>query len=127
MTEREKRDLIKRYLNAYNTFDVDGMMATVDPEIQFENVSEGEINASAYGVDEFRQMAKQATALFSSRCQTVTAYRMNPKGVSVDIAYEGVLATDLFNGMKAGQTLKLNGRSEFEFKAGKIVRIVDYS
>ena len=29
--------------------------------------------------------------------------------------------------MEAGQTLRLNGRSEFEFKAGKILRLVDHS
>ena len=127
MTEQEKRSLIDRYLSAYNTFDVDGMMATAHPEIEFENVSGGEVTASASGADEFRQMAEQATTLFSSRRQRVTAFNATPEGASVGIAYEGILAADLPNGMKAGQSLTLNGRSEFEFKAGRIARIVDYS
>ncbi|MEM1239175.1 MAG: nuclear transport factor 2 family protein [Cyanobacteria bacterium P01_H01_bin.26] len=127
MTELEKRSLIDRYLSAYNAFDVDGMMASAHPKIEFENVSGGKVTASASGADEFRQMAEQATALFSSRRQRVTAFDATPEGASVDIAYEAILATDLPNGMKAGQSLKLNGRSEFEFKAGKIARIVDYS
>lgn len=127
MTEQEKRHLIERYLSAYNAFDIDGMMATLHPDIEFENVSGGEVNASASGAGEFRQMAEQATKLFSSRCQTITAFEINEKRALVDIAYEGMLAADLPNGMKAGQTLTLNGRSEFEFKAGKIVRIADYS
>jgi hypothetical protein len=46
---------------------------------------------------------------------------------SVDIKYEGVLSTDLPNGMKAGDTLRLNGRSAFQFRDGKLLRITDYS
>lgn len=127
MTEQEKRNLIGRYLDAYNSFDVDGMIATVHSEVEFENVSGGEVNASASGADELRQMAEQATGLFTSRQQTVTAFDPSGEGASIEVAYEGVLASDLPNGMKAGETLKLDGRSEFEFKEGKISRIVDYS
>ena len=45
----------------------------------------------------------------------------------MDIYYEGVLAVDFPNGMKAGKVLRLNGQSEFEFKDGKIYRITDFS
>lgn len=37
------------------------------------------------------------------------------------------LASDLSSGMKAGNTLELTGRSEFEFRDGKIFRLTDYS
>lgn len=103
------------------------MMATLHPEVQFENVSGGEVNATASGADDFRRLAEQATALFSSRRQTVKAFKADGEGASIDVAYAGVLASDLPNGMKAGETLTLDGRSEFEFKEGKIARIVDYS
>lgn len=127
MTEHEMRKLIEQYLKAYNAFDIDGMMASVHPDVQFQNVSDGKVTVAAAGTEEFRQIAEQATALFASRCQTVTAFTINEAGASVDIAYEGVLAKDLPNGLKAGQMLKLNGRSQFEFKDGKISRLVDYS
>ena len=45
----------------------------------------------------------------------------------IEVAYEGVLASDLPNGMKAGETLRLSGRSEFTFRDGKIYRITDAS
>lgn len=114
-------------LKAYNAFDIDGMMATVHPEIEFQNVSDGQVTAAITGAEEFRQLAERAKALFASRCQTITAFAVSETGVSVDIAYEGLLAKDLPNGLKAGQTLKLNGRSQFEFKDGKISRLIDYS
>ena len=47
--------------------------------------------------------------------------------MTTDIVYEGVLAVDLPNGMKAGEELRINGCSEFEFKDGKIYRITDFS
>ena len=127
MTDPEKRDLIDRYLAAYNAFDVEAMMETVHPDVEFENVAGGEVNASASGAGAFRQLAEQATGLFSTRRQTVTAFRSDDSGASVDVDYEGVLASDLPNGMKAGETLRLAGRSEFAFADGRISHIRDIS
>ena len=45
--------------------------------------------------------------------------------VAIVISYAGVLASDLPSGMKAGETLRLTGRSEFGFRNGKISRITD--
>ena len=41
MKEDDKRSLIKRYLDAYNAFDIDGMMSVIHPDIEFKNVSRG--------------------------------------------------------------------------------------
>jgi len=38
-----------------------------------------------------------------------------------------VLATDLGPDLRAGQTLRLVGRSTFEFRDGRIARLVDES
>jgi len=128
MTEPEKRDLIDQYLDAYNDFDVDGMIETLHPEIEFKNVSDGEVNAAATGVEEFRTMAEQATQVFAARRQTVTAVEVEDEGgITIEVDYEGELAEDLPGGLPAGETVQLEGRSRFEFADGKIARIVDYS
>jgi ketosteroid isomerase-like protein len=41
MDEAEQRDLIARYVAAYNRFDVDGMLALLTDDVRFENVSGG--------------------------------------------------------------------------------------
>ena len=74
MNEQEKRQLIERYIDAYNASDIDGMMNTIHPEIRFENVSEGQVNATASGAYQFREMAEQSKALFSSRKQTIPQF-----------------------------------------------------
>ncbi len=127
MNTDEKRALIDRYVAAYNSFDVDGMLAVLNPDVEFQNVSGGEINASASGAEEFRRMAEQSQGLFASRHQEITRFRSEGDTAAVDIRYEGVLASDLPNGMRAGETLRLEGRSEFSFRDGRIDRIADYS
>jgi hypothetical protein len=127
MNDDDKRPLIEKYLDAYNVFDIDGMMSVIHPEIDFKNVSGGEVNASASGSDEFRKLAEQSKGLFSKRKQTITKFETNDDLAFIGIDYEGVLAVDLPNGTKAGETLRLTGRSEFAFRDGKIYRITDIS
>lgn len=127
MTDLEKRALVDRYLAAYNAFDVDGMMDTVHPAVEFEDVSGGEVTASASGADAFRRLAERAAGLFSARRQTVTAFDPGGAGASADVDYEGVPASDLSGGPRAGETVRLAGRSEFEFADGRISRIRDVS
>jgi hypothetical protein len=127
MDEEERRHLIEDYISAYNAFDIDGMMSLVHPDIEFRNLVSGQVNATASGRSEFRQMAEQSKTMFTSRKQTMTGFTSKEEQVFIEISYEGVLASDLPNGMKSGETLRLIGRSEFAFRDGKIFRITDMS
>ena len=95
MDSGEKRTLIESYIRAYNTFDVEGMVALVHPDCLFRNVSGGQVNATTSGIAEFRDLANTSKALFSSRHQEITGYQEHGDVVSVDIAYEAVLSADL--------------------------------
>lgn len=127
MTSSRQKEIIEGYVAAYNSFDVEAMLQFVHPDVLFKNVAGGEVNATAIGIHEFREMAEQSKSLFSARCQKITGLESTGDTVTVHIDYEGVLAADLPNGMKAGDTLKLKGRSVFEFLEGKLHRITDYS
>lgn len=127
MDTDEAKALIERFLDAYNRFDVDGMMELVDPEIEFRNISGGDLDATAMGEDEFRELAEHSAFLFSSRKQTPTKFEAKGEAVSVDIDFAGTLATDIPNGMQAGEELRVTGRSEFVFRDDKIYRLTDYS
>jgi ketosteroid isomerase-like protein len=121
------RVLIEEFLGAYNSFDVEAMMELVDPDIEFRNVSGGDVDTAAIGRDEFRELAQQSAFLFSSRQQTPTKFEVDGEVVSVDIAFTGTLATDIPDGMNAGDELRVSGRSEFVFRDDKIYRLTDYS
>ena len=122
-----RRALIERYIAAYNSFDVPGMVELLHPDVTFENIDSGRVTASARGREEFRARAERAATLFTSRRQTIRRYTPSARGAEVEIDYEGVLATDLGPELRAGETLRLVGRSTFELRGGKIARIVDES
>lgn len=127
MNETAMRTLIDRYIEAYNLMNIDRMMTFLHPEIEFKNIANGTVNARASGLAEFRRLAERTAALFSSRQQRITDFWTDGDQANIEVSYEAVVARDLPNGMKAGQTLWLTGRSEFTFVEGKIYRITDYS
>ncbi|QQE11677.1 nuclear transport factor 2 family protein [Planctomycetota bacterium] len=127
MTDEQKVEVIRTYIECYNAFDVEGMLELLNEGIVFENVSDGKVTANANGIDEFRSMAEQGRVLFSEREQVIDEMVTMGEKMVVKIFYTGRLAIDLPNGLKAGQELSLRGTSEFEFADGKIVRLTDIS
>jgi hypothetical protein len=118
------RALVDRYIDAYNRMDVDKMLLTVHPNVEFKNISGGVVNASTSGVAELKALAQQSLSLFSERHQDILSF---DSGAVASIAFRAVVASDLPNGLKKGQVLNLLGRSEFEFRDGAISKITDIS
>ncbi|QDY86340.1 nuclear transport factor 2 family protein [Paenibacillus polymyxa] len=127
MVGKEIRDIIKDYLEAYNSFEIERMVELLHKDIIFRNISNGETTTETRGIQAFRELAEQSSMMFSSRCQTITDYRIISDKVEVGIDYEGILAVDFPNGLKSGDKLQLKGKSTFEIKEGKISLIEDYS
>ena len=127
MDDEEKKNLINSYVDAYNSFDIDGMTVHVHPDIIFKNFMNGEETAKAEGAEQFRQLADKSKALFVYRHQNITKLDITGDTAKVNVVHEGILAADHPSGVKAGEPLTLNGQSEFEFKDGKLFKITDSS
>ncbi|MEL6836505.1 MAG: nuclear transport factor 2 family protein [Bacteroidota bacterium] len=128
MTKAEQRAIIEKYVEAYNRFDISGMLRDLHEEVVFQNISGGEVNLKTEGKTAFREQAEAAKHYFSERRQTITNWEyVSPDLVRIGIAYRGVLAVDLPNGMKAGELLELTGSSVFQFRRQQIIGIVDES
>ncbi|QJQ95128.1 MULTISPECIES: nuclear transport factor 2 family protein [Halomonadaceae] len=125
--EKHKQILIEKYLSAYNSFDIDRMLATLHDEIEFRNVSGGVINAHASGKEQFRRLAEHGKTLFLSRQLTVRGYDLEAEPATVNIHFRGSLAFDIPEGASKGETMEMEGRSEFSFQDGLIRKIVDIS
>lgn len=121
------RALVDRYIDAYNRMNVDEMLLTVHPDVEFKNISDGVVNASTTGVSELRALALQSLPLFSERQQAIEAFQCEGSHAMATVAFRAVVANDLPNGLKSGQVLSLAGRSEFEFRNGAIWKITDVS
>jgi len=126
MHHDEMREIIETYITAYNTFDLNKMYTLLHQSIVFQNHSKGKLNLVTKGLEEFRHVAEQAQKLFSSRVQRVTNCRFDGDRAEVDIDFEGVFALEIPGWPKAGETIKLKGKSIFTFKDGLIASLSDY-
>ena len=127
MERDEIEQVIDRYIDAYNKFDIDAMIQVLSSDIRFENVSGGEVNAKTSGRTEFEALARQSARLFASRKQTVKNIKIVGDQAFVEIEFEGILAQDLPNGLKAGEKMVLRGTSEFVFVKGLVSSLIDRS
>lgn len=127
VTMQQRERLIQHYIESYNNFDVEGMMQDLDENVQFENISDGEVNLSIKGLDAFREQAEKAKAFFSERQQSITSFQHKDNQTEIEIDYHAILATELPNGLKKGDTLDLKGKSVFTFNSSKITAITDIS
>ena len=119
--------IIENYIKSYNSFDIKGMVKDLDEDVIFENISNGNVDLRTEGLDDFKKQAESAVQYFEQRNQTIQSWHFDVERVSIDIDYKAILAVDLPNGLKKGETLVLKGKSEFEFKNGKIIQITDRS
>lgn len=127
MISEENKAIIRKYIVAYNSYDIESMMALLHEEVVFRNFSNGEMDAETVGIQAFRDLAEKSAEIFSSRSQTVTDINIVDEKTEVQIEYEAILAVDLPNGLKAGEKIQLQGKSVFGILEGKISLIEDYS
>jgi len=116
-----------KYIDAYNNFDVDGMLAALHPEIQFKNVTGGEVTHTLNGIAACKSQAESILPLFSERKQTIIEWHSSEERIKVLIDYIAILAADFPNGLKAGEQLQLKGKSIFRIQDNLIIAIEDIS
>lgn len=121
------RKIVGDYIEAYNRFDVEGMLANADSEITFENISNGEVTLRTSGIEEFRKQAEKSKRFFVERKQEITAMTIGNEEVEVEVDFRAVLASDLSEEVRAGDELKLKGKSVFKFKHDRIIELSDIS
>ena len=126
-TAATPKQLVLAYIEAYNRFDVDGMVANLHDEVVFRNITDGAVNLTTTGKESFRQQAEQAKQYFSEWEQRVTDWQVAGNRVEVLIDYTGVAAIEFPNGLKPGDTLQMQGKSVFQLEGGKILSIEDIS
>ena len=121
------RALIDRYIDAYHRMDINAMLAVIHREVIFENYTGGTLSVRTIGMDELRHLAERSRHLFSARRQTITGYSEANGTAYVQIFFEGTFAIDLPNGVRAGQSIAMPGRSEFRERDGLLIYIADHS
>ena len=120
-----KEHIIRSYINAYNQFDIPGMVANLHDNIVFKNIQDGETNLLLQGKKEFRQQAELTKTYFKERQQNITSVKHSEDQTEIEIDYYAVLAADMPNGLKKGNELKLTSKSIFKFSDDRIIELTD--
>ncbi|GET31474.1 hypothetical protein PbJCM13498_03370 [Prolixibacter bellariivorans] len=127
MKEDDYRKIIENYVDAYNHFDVDRMLADIDEEARFENISEGEVTLTTEGKEALREQAGEAAEVFSEREQVISNFQFHGHEVEVDVDFSATLAIDFSEDLKAGDRIEMKGKSVFTFRDDKIIELKDIS
>lgn len=121
------KEIINKFIAAYNSFDIDSMVSLLHPEVQFKNISNEEVDVQTEGKEQFEKLARQSAMLFREREQKVISCNEADNKVNVEIQYRAILAVDLPNGLKSGDRMEMQGRSEYIIKDGLIYSVIDKS
>lgn len=119
------KKIIDQYFKAYNEFNLEGMLKNIHRDIIFKNYAGGEVTLELSGKHAFRTQIEQAFALFKSREMKVTDQNFGDDMVENKIEFKGVLAVDVSDKLKKYDLVKLQSKSIFKFKNGKIISIED--
>ncbi len=125
--EAQHIHIIENYINSYNRFDVHGMLEDLHDDVVFENIVNKEVGMRLEGRDAFQKQSELTCEYFSERQQKVLKWQADEDKVTILIDYKATLARDFPNGAKAGDELKLKGKSVFRFEGDKIIKIQDHS
>lgn len=117
--------LIHAYVDAYNRFDVEGMLVTLTDDVRFEHHSDGELSVATDGKADFEKLARVGAALFASRTQTLGEWREEDETIVVTVDFHGEIAEDIPDGPGAGTIIEMSGVSEFTFVDRKIAKVID--
>jgi ketosteroid isomerase-like protein len=120
-------DIVRKFIEAYNSLDIDGMLSLLHPDVDFINISGGKVDAVTKGKIEFEELARKSASLFTSREQKIISIEEAASVVKTEIEYHAVLAEDLPKGMKKGDHIEIKGRSEYNIKDNLIISIKDIS
>ena len=119
--------IVARYIDAYNRMNVQAMLDCLSDDVRFINRSNGETTNETHGIEAFRALAEQGVQLFAEREQTILDCIAIDDRAAVRIGYRAKVKTDLPNGWKAGQEIKMTGPSFFMIYEGKISEVIDAS
>jgi len=125
MIDAARQALIEQYIEAYNRFDIEGMLAVLTDDVRFEHHAGGDLSVATDGKAEFEKLARVGAALFASRRQTIEELHEEGDEVMAIVAFHGEIAEDIPDGPGAGTVIEMDGTSTFRFAENRISQVVD--
>ena len=119
--------LVRRYVDRYNSNDVDGMLDCCADDVVFETVSNPGGSIRLSGKDEMREVIEATTRAFRERRHEVVTILVDGERAAAETVFSGVAAAELGQHVRPGEHVSIRGATMFELKGNKLSRICDYS
>lgn len=119
--------LVRRYVDRYNSNDVDGMLECCVDDVVFETVSNPGGSIRLNGKDEMREIIEATTRAFRERRHEVVSILVDGEKAAAETVFSGVAATELGQHVRPGEHVSIRGATLFETRGNKLARICDYS
>jgi steroid delta-isomerase-like uncharacterized protein len=119
--------LVRRYVDRYNSNDVDGMLDCCADDIVFETVTNPGGSIRLSGKDEMREVIEATTRAFRERRHEVVTILVDGQRAAAETVFSGVAAAELGQHVRPGEHVSIRGATMFETRDNKLSRICDYS
>ena len=119
--------LVRRYVDHYNSNDVDGMLDCCVDDVIFETVSNPGGSIRLNGKIEMREIIEATTRAFRERRHEVVSILVDGEKAAAETVFSGVAATELGQFVRSGEHVSIRGATMFELRDNKLARICDYS
>jgi steroid delta-isomerase-like uncharacterized protein len=119
--------LVRRYVDRYNSNDVEGMLDCCAEDVVFETVTNPGGSIRLKGKDEMREIIEATTRAFRERRQEVVSILVDGAKAAAETVFSGVAAAELANHVRPGEHVSIRGATMFETRGDKLSRICDYS
>ena len=119
--------LVRRYVERYNSNDVDGMLECCADDVVFETITNPGGSLRLNGKDEMREVIEATTRAFRERRHEVVAILVDGQRAAAETLFSGVAAAELGHHVRPGEHVSIRGATMFELRDNKLSRICDYS
>lgn len=119
--------LVRRYVDRYNSNDVDGMLDCCADDVVFETITNPGGSIRLNGKDEMREVIEATTRAFRERRHEVISILVDGQKAAAETVFSGVAAAELGNHVRPGEHISIRGATMFETRGDKLSRICDYS
>lgn len=123
----EVATLVRRYVERYNSNDVEGMLDCCADDIVFETITNPGGSIRLSGKHEMREVLEATTRAFRERRHELVAIIVDGQRAAAETVFSGVAAAELGQNVRLGDHVSIRGATIFELRDGRLGRICDYS
>ncbi len=121
------RSLVQRYVDRYNSNDVDGMLDCCADDVVYESVTNPHGAMRLNGKAEVREAIEATARAFRERRQERVGMIVDGERAAAETVFSGVATASMGAAVRTGEHVSIRTATIFEASEGRLARICDYS